>query len=124
MKNYLLVALSAILLGGATSYVVVNKMMKGEDNSPYIYSDEGIPQVRNVNFSGEYPDFTYAAETSVQAVVFVMVVKEEQRVRSHHLFLNTSLDLVVHLPNQESKWEVVRVLSSPLMDTLLPIITW
>lgn len=75
MKNYLLVALSAILLGGATSYVVVNKMMKGEDNSPYIYSDEGIPQVRNVNFSGEYPDFTYAAETSVQAVVFVKVVK-------------------------------------------------
>ena len=35
------------------------------------------PDLRLVT-SGEYPDFTYAAETSVQAVVFVKVVKRSE----------------------------------------------
>lgn len=77
MKKYLLVALCAILVGGATSYLVVKKVLASENGGTYVYSEE-TPQVSNVQFSGEYPDFTYAAETSVQAVVFVKVVKRSE----------------------------------------------
>lgn len=74
MKRFFIVAISAVLIGGATSAVVTNMVLKGQNHETYVYS-EGDTQVKNVNFSGEYPDFTYAAESSVQAVVFVKVVK-------------------------------------------------
>lgn len=77
MKKYLLVALCAILVGGATSYLVVKSVLNGDKSTTYTYS-EGVPQVKNVSFSGEYPDFTYAAESSVQAVVFVKVIKRSE----------------------------------------------
>ena len=77
MKRFLLVALCAILFGGATSFIVVRSVLNGNQSDVYTYSDE-VPQVRNVKFSGEYPDFTYAAETSVQAVVFVKVIKRSE----------------------------------------------
>lgn len=71
-KNFLIVLLAA-LVGGVTAYAVVKTTQK-DTSAPYVYSD-GDAQVKNVNFSGEYPDFTYAAEMSVKAVVFVKVVK-------------------------------------------------
>ena len=52
MKKYLLVALCAILVGGATSYLVVKKVLASENGGTYVYSEE-TPQVRNVQFSGE-----------------------------------------------------------------------
>ena len=60
MKRFLLVALCAILVGGATSFIVVKSVLNSNQSDVYTYSDEA-PQVRNVKFSGEYPDFTYAA---------------------------------------------------------------
>lgn len=77
MKKYLLVALCAILFGGAASYIVVKLTVKGDNSSTYVSLDT-VPQVKNVNFSGENTDFTYAAETSVKAVVFVKVVKRSE----------------------------------------------
>lgn len=77
MKKYLLVALCAIVFGGATSYLVVKGLLNGEESVTYVHPDDKA-QVRTVQFSGEYPDFTYAAETSVQAVVFVKVVKRSE----------------------------------------------
>lgn len=73
MKKNFLIILVAALIGGVTAYAVVKTTQK-DSSSQYVYSDN-TPAVRDVNFSGEYPDFTYAAEMSVKAVVFVKVVK-------------------------------------------------
>lgn len=77
MKRNFLVLLCAMLLGGLTSYFVAKSVNKESAGGAYVHSDE-YPSVRNVSISGEYPDFTYAAETSVQAVVFVKVVKRSE----------------------------------------------
>lgn len=74
-KNFLIIVLAAIV-GGLTSFVVVKSNQK-DNKSTFVYSDSPN-KVSNVSFSGEFPDFTYAAEKSVQAVVFVKVVKRSE----------------------------------------------
>ena len=73
-KGILLVLLSAIA-GGLTAFAVV----KGSDTSEkmtVVASDGG--QYRTVNLSlSDYPDFTYAAESAVDAVVYVKVVAKD-----------------------------------------------
>src|SRR5574344_154049 len=76
MKKNFLIILFAALVGGVTAYAVVKSSQK-DSSSGYVYSDDA-PVVKNVNFTGEYPDFTYAAEMSVKAVVFVKVVKRTE----------------------------------------------
>ncbi len=69
-RGFLMVLLSAAV-GGLTAYAVV----KGVDNSPSaaVQTTDGA-QFRTVNLSHEnWPDFTYAAESSVDAVVYVKV---------------------------------------------------
>ena len=38
MKKYLLVALCAIVFGGATSYLVVKGLLNGEESVTYVHS--------------------------------------------------------------------------------------
>ena len=78
-KKTWLVVLAAVLAGGLAGYLTV-RLTVGNDNETYVYrdSDSGAV-VRNVSISGEYPDFTYAAETSVKAVVYVKVVKRSEQ---------------------------------------------
>lgn len=67
-KNWLIV-LAAVLAGGLAGYLTV-RLTSGGDNQTYVYQDpDSGAVVRNVSITGEYPDFTYAAETSVKAVV-------------------------------------------------------
>ena len=73
MKKVILVVLLSALAGGLTAFAVV-RGMTGEPVSMQIGSD--TPQFRTVNLSHEnWPDFTYAAESAVDAVVYVKVTK-------------------------------------------------
>lgn len=77
-KNWLVV-LAAVLAGGLAGYVTVRLTSGGKDTGTYVYHDPSSgAMVHNVNISGEYPDFTYAAETAVKAVVYVKVVKRSE----------------------------------------------
>ena len=69
-KGFLIVLLSA-LVGGLTAYAVVDVMT---DNQVDPIQTSGGAQFRTVNLSHEnWPDFTYAAESAVDAVVYVKV---------------------------------------------------
>ena len=74
-KGFLIMLLSA-LVGGLTAFAVV-KVMQPEAVAVVNMSDSG--QFRTVNLSHEnWPDFTYAAETAVDAVVYVKVTSTQQ----------------------------------------------
>ena len=71
MKKGLLIVALAALAGGLTSYAVVKGMPK-EQVRVTEYSDGA--RFRTVNLSQDnWPDFTYAAESAVDAVVYVKV---------------------------------------------------
>ena len=70
MKKGFLTVLLSILAGGLTAYGVVKANEK--NLSPVRISGEnGSVEYRTVNLAdSDYPDFTYAAESAVQAVVY------------------------------------------------------
>ena len=71
MKKGLLIVALAALAGGLTSYAVVKGMSQGQVT--VIERNEGA-HFRTVNLSQDnWPDFTYAAESAVDAVVYVKV---------------------------------------------------
>ena len=72
-KNWWIVPV-ALIAGAAAGYVTV-RMTDSNDSETYVYQDNMSAAARNVSISGEYPDFTYAAETAVNAVVYVKVLK-------------------------------------------------
>ena len=70
MKRGILIALLSAVVGGATAYGVVSLMT--DENVQIVNYAEGGAQFRTVSLSQDnYPDFTYAAETAVDAVVYV-----------------------------------------------------
>lgn len=73
-KKIWLIVLLSVIAGGLAGYFTV-RMAGNEKSGTYYYPDSSSAVVRNVNISGEYPDFTYAAESAVKAVVYVKVVK-------------------------------------------------
>lgn len=81
MKKFWLVVLSLIAGGGIS--LILHKIIHPVDiEQVYSRSEESqvsSANLRNVNISSEYPDFTYAAEECVKAVVFVKVVKSSSR---------------------------------------------
>lgn len=78
-KKSWLIILVAILAGGLAGYMTV-RLTDRNRSETYVYTpDTADAIVRNVSISGEYPDFTYAAETSVKAVVYVKVVKRSEQ---------------------------------------------
>ena len=75
MKKGLLIVALAALAGGLTSYAVVKGMSNGQVT--VIEQNEGA-HFRTVNLSQDnWPDFTYAAESAVDAVVYVKVVSTQ-----------------------------------------------
>jgi len=75
MKRGILIALLSALAGGLTAYAVVNVMTKPQVQT--VQSADGA-QFRTVSLSHDnWPDFTYAAESAVDAVVYVKVVSTQ-----------------------------------------------
>ena len=75
MKRGILIALLSAAAGGLTAYAVVNTMTK---NQILDAPATDMAQFRTVNLSHEnWPDFTYAAESAVDAVVYVKVTSTQ-----------------------------------------------
>ena len=71
MKKGLLTVLASVLVSGLTAYAIVKST--APDVTPVTVSSDGA-SYRTVNLEQtDYPDFTYAAESAVDAVVYVAV---------------------------------------------------
>ena len=76
MKKGILIALLSALIAGLTSYAVVKGMTPGQVE--VIHDGSGAAQFRTVNLMQDnWPDFTYAAESAVDAVVYVKVTSTQ-----------------------------------------------
>ena len=63
------------LVGGLTAFAVVKNT---DDSDQMTVTRQDGSQYRTVNLSlSDYPDFTYAAESAVDAVVYVKVVAKD-----------------------------------------------
>ena len=80
MKKGFLTVVISILLSGLTAYAIVKSSAPAQaDGRQMVYSSDG-QTVRTVNLSlTDYPDFTYAAENAVEAVVYVKVTIKPQQ---------------------------------------------
>ncbi len=73
MKKNLLIVVASVLLSGITAYAVVRSARPEQASVSTSYPTDGS-MYRTVNLAQtDYPDFTYAAESAVDAVVFVKV---------------------------------------------------
>lgn len=85
MKKFWVVVVS-LIAGGAIS-LIIHRIVNPIDIEQFynqLYDSEEVSakpvsKSKNVNISSEYPDFTYAAEECVKAVVFVKVIKRSSR---------------------------------------------
>ena len=80
MKKGFLTVLLSVLAGGLTAFAVV-KAAEPQTTSGTVVTDASGQAVeyRTVNLAEtDYPDFTYAAETAVEAVVYVEVTVQRQ----------------------------------------------
>ena len=78
MKRGILTVLLSILAGGLTAYGVVKVNEKNLDPARLV-GENGTVEYRTVNLAEtDYPDFTYAAESAVQAVVYVEVTVQSR----------------------------------------------
>ena len=76
MKKGILIVLASVLLSGLTAFAIVRTSVPAADQTRVTYSPDG-QMVRTVNLSmSDYPDFTYAAENAVEAVVYVQVTSK------------------------------------------------
>ncbi|MCR5352342.1 MAG: trypsin-like peptidase domain-containing protein [Bacteroidales bacterium] len=84
-KSFLIVVLS-VLLSGLTAYGIVKSVSPKQGlTSQTTYSLDG-QNVRTVNLAmSDYPDFTYAAENAVEAVVYVAVTIKTQAPRQQYI---------------------------------------
>ncbi len=82
MKNMTTVLLS-ILAGGLTAFGVVKATAPQTDSQPTtVVTDASgkVVETRTVNLAdSDYPDFTYAAESAVEAVVYVEVTVQRRQ---------------------------------------------
>ncbi|MCM1177721.1 MAG: Do family serine endopeptidase [Bacteroidales bacterium] len=78
MKKGILITLLAASVAGLTAYFVSKAILPGEAAAVTVSAD-GV-QYRTVNLAQDnYPDFTYAAESAVDAVVYVKVTARDTR---------------------------------------------
>lgn len=77
MKKGLLFVLMSALVGGVTAWAVV-KTADRQTSQVVVSQDGSMYRTVNLNQS-EYPDFTYAAESAVDAVVYVKVTAVDVR---------------------------------------------
>ena len=74
MKKGILIVLLSALLGGLTSYAVVR--LTSQTSVEIVQNENGGAKFRTVNLMQDnWPDFTFAAESAVDAVVYVKVTK-------------------------------------------------
>ena len=75
MKKGFLTVLLSVLAGGLTAYGVVNVTGPPAAQATVVKDSDGnAVEYRTVNLAdSDYPDSTYAAETAVEAVVYVEV---------------------------------------------------
>lgn len=79
MKRNLTILFLSVVLSTVAAVLVTNYILVREQGYFYSSSAEDKPVVRRVAFEPQnFPDFTYAAENCVDAVVFVKVVKREK----------------------------------------------
>lgn len=80
MKNFVLTAVVAAVFGGAAAYFVSDYVFSRRGGELQVVAPgDNDGSVRNVTLSAdEFPDFTYSAETAVEAVVSVRVVKRSE----------------------------------------------
>ncbi len=81
MSKGMLTVLASILAGGLTAFGVV-KATVPQPKEPTVVTDESGKSVeyRTVNLAdSDYPDFTYAAESAVEAVVYVEVTVQRRQ---------------------------------------------
>jgi Trypsin-like serine proteases, typically periplasmic, contain C-terminal PDZ domain len=77
MKKTLFIAIVAALFGALTAYVVVEERFKALETATVITPDGS--HYRTVNLTQtDYPDLTFAAESSVDAVVYVKVTVRQR----------------------------------------------
>ena len=96
MKKGILITLLSALAGGLTAYVVVQKTVLENGSATEQMSVDGS-LFRTVNLSHEnWPDFTYAAESAVDAVVYVKVVSTQTMQQAP----GSILDFFFGLPQQ------------------------
>ena len=74
-KGWIVILLSA-LIGGLTAFIVVKSTTPATEKV-IVSSDGGGYRTVNLSMS-DYPDFTYAAESAVDAVVYVRVKAKEE----------------------------------------------
>ena len=73
MKRGILITLLSALAGGLTAYAVV-KMVLPEQGTEIVQTTMDGARFRTVSLTQDnWPDFTYAAESAVDAVVYVKV---------------------------------------------------
>jgi Do/DeqQ family serine protease len=76
-KNFFTV-FASVLLSGLTAWGIVKAATPRQ--SEIVYNEQGEPVASTVNLSvSDYPDFTYAAEHAVEAVVYVKVTVKYQQ---------------------------------------------
>ncbi|NLZ19202.1 MAG: PDZ domain-containing protein [Bacteroidales bacterium] len=74
MKKGFLIVLLSVLLSGLTAYAIVKTAAPSSGGAADAAYSAAGQTVRTVNLSlSDYPDFTYAAENAVEAVVYVKV---------------------------------------------------
>lgn len=85
MKKGLLIVALAAVAGGLTAWIVAKSAMP--ETAGTITQVVGDSQYRTVNLSlDNYPDFTYAAESAIDAVVYVKVVSREMSRQAPSIF--------------------------------------
>ena len=103
MRKGILITLLSALAGGLTAYAVISAMNLEEVK---VVTSEGTAQFRTVNLSHDnWPDFTYAAETAVDAVVYVKVTATE----SAAVAPNSIFDFFFGFPQQGTPQQRERV---------------
>ncbi len=101
MKRGILIALLSAAVGGLTAYAVVNAMTKNQ--VPVMQSIDGS-QFRTVNLSHEnWPDFTYAAESAVDAVVYVKVTSTQTQPQAPNSIFDYFFGFPQGSPQQREK---------------------
>ncbi len=80
MKKTFLTVLLSVLAGGLTAYGVVKATEPAQQTTVIRDSEGNAVEYRTVNLAEtDYPDFTYAAESAVEAVVYVEVTVQNRQ---------------------------------------------
>ena len=99
-RGFFIVLLSAIV-AGLTAFVVVR--VTGGNNVDVVRIDEGA-RFRTVNLAQDnWPDFTYAAESAVDAVVYVKVKATEEAVNMPNSIFDFFFGMPQGSPRQREK---------------------